>query len=350
MGLLTVMLSGVFSDVAIAVIWSLAGVLVTVLCAEVASRMLLKRAESSLNRLTLAYRFLLRILGPLLLLVAPLVPVNDEDDVASIEDEDEASDDEIEAFLDVGTREGILEPGEEDMILRVIDFGDEVVRSVMTPRIDMVCAPLSTPLETLASQFVSSNFSRIPLFEDSVDQIRGVLHIRDLLGALRSPTPPDITSIAMPPLFVPETKHLTDLLGELQASHRHMALVVDEYGGTAGLVTIEDLLEEIVGEIVDEHDEDEPEVEQTPDGGFLLDGMTSLGALGLLFDIDLEAEPYETVGGLIFGILGDLPAVGSEVAAYGLRFRVEKVDERRVDRLHVRRDGKDAKGRGESQS
>ena len=132
--------------------------------------------------------------------------------------------------------------------------------------------------------------------------------------------------------------------------HRHMALVVDEYGGTAGLVTIEDLLEEIVGEIVDEHDEDEPEVERTPDGGFLLDGMTSLGALGLLFDIDLEAEPYETVGGLIFGILGDLPAVGSEVAAYGLRFRVEKVDERRVDRLHVSRDGKEAKGRGEFQS
>jgi CBS domain containing-hemolysin-like protein len=321
-----------------ALLWSLAAVLFLVLIAEALSRLLAVRAEPCLDRLTFAYRGFLLLLSPLLPLAAPLFASHEEEEGETIsEEEDEASDDEIEAFLDVGTKEGILEPGDEYMILRMIDFGDEVVRSVMTPRIDMVCASISTPLDELAALFVESNHSRIPLFQDSVDDIRGVLHIRDLLGALHSATLPTIESIALPPLFVPETKQLADLLRELQASHKHLALVVDEYGGTAGLVTIEDLLEEIVGEIVDEHDEDEPEVQRLKDGSYRLDGMTSLDALGVLFGVDLEDEPYETVGGMIFGSLGDLPEPGSKVTAHGLEFTVENVDDRRVDLLRVSR-------------
>jgi len=339
MAFLVSVLAPTLSSLRSTLLWSLSAVLLVVLVAEALSRLLAVRAEPSLDRLTFAYRGFLFLLRPLLPLAAPLFTSHEEDEGETVsEEEDEASDDEIEAFLDVGAKEGILEPGEEDMILRMIDFGDEVVRSVMTPRIDMVCAPVDSPLDELAALFVESNHSRIPLFQDSVDDIRGVLHIRDLLGALHSPNLPAIESLSLPPLFVPETKLLADLLRELQASHNHLALVVDEYGGTAGLVTIEDLLEEIVGEIVDEHDEDEPEAERLEDGSYRLDGMTSLDALGALFGIDLEEEPYETIGGMIFGSLGDLPEPGSKVNAHGLEFTVEKVDDRRVDLLRVTRE------------
>jgi CBS domain containing-hemolysin-like protein len=313
--------------------------LLVVMIAEVVSRLMARDAERSLDRLTPFYRAARMLFRPFLPLASPLFAAGNGLEVNFDTDlEDEASEDEIEAFLDVGTKEGILEPGEDEIILRVIDFGDEVVRGVMTPRIDMVCAPIDTGLDDLAELFLSSNHSRIPLYEGSVDQIRGVLHIRDLLKALRAEAPPKANTLIMPPHFVPETKPLTQLLSELQARHVHMALVVDEYGGTAGLVTIEDLLEEIVGEIVDEHDEEEPEAERLPDGGYRLEGMTSLDVLGSLFDRDFASEPYETVGGMVFGLLGDLPEVGSSVSTHGLRFTVERVDDRRVEMLLVTND------------
>jgi len=318
-----------------ALLLALVVVALVVLVAETISRLLALRAEPFLDRLTFAYRGLHYLLRPVLPLVSPLFSVGNEEGAGNGEDEDEASDDEIEAYLDVGAREGILEPGEEDLIMRVIDFGDEVVKSVMTPRTDMVCAAMDTPLDDLAALFVASNHSRIPLFLSSVDDIRGVLHIRDLLGALRSPTPPSVESLSMPPLFVPETKLLAELLRELQATHKHLALVVDEYGGTAGLVTIEDLLEEIVGEIVDEHDPEEREVQRLADGSYRLDGMTSVDALGSLFGLDLEDEPYETIGGLVFGLVGDVPEPGATIVAHGLRFTVERVEDRRIDMLLV---------------
>jgi CBS domain containing-hemolysin-like protein len=326
---------------------SICAALLVVLIAEVVSRLLARDAERSLDRLTPFYRTLRILFRPFLPLASPLFAAGNGLEVDFDGDfEDEASEDEIEAFLDVGTKEGILEPGEDEIILRVIDFGDEVVRGVMTPRIDMVCAPLDTGLDELAELFLSSNHSRIPLYEGSVDQIRGVLHIRDLLKALRADSRPRAETLIMPPHFVPETKPLTQLLSELQARHVHMALVVDEYGGTAGLVTIEDLLEEIVGEIVDEHDEEEPEAERLPDGGYRLEGMTSLDVLGALFDRDFESEPYETVGGMVFGLLGDLPEVGSSVSTHGLRFTVEQVDDRRVEMLLVTDDSPPAFGDG----
>ena len=221
------------------------------------------------------------------------------------------------------------------MILSVIDFGDAQVRSVMTPRMDMVCAAVGEKLEDLAELLVESRHSRIPLYRDSVDDIRGVLHIRDLLRGLRSPKPPPAAELVLPPVFVPETKPLGDLLRELQAAHQQMAIVVDEYGGTSGLVTVEDLLEEIVGEIVDEHDLEEPECEQLKDGGWRLDGRTSLDRIEQLFGVDLEDEPYETVGGLIFGRLGNVPEPGSTLEAVGLAFEVEKVGERRIESVVV---------------
>ena len=251
------------------------------------------------------------------------------------EDEEEATEDEIEAFIDVGTREGILEPGEGEMVWGIVDFGATPVRSVMTPRIDVRCASADAGLDELAALFVESGHSRMPLYEGSIDHIVGILHIRDLLKGLRSEERPSARTLSNPPFFVPETKPLGQLLKELQARFQQMAVVVDEYGGTAGIVTVEDLVEEIVGELVDEHEEAHPENELLADGAWLLAGSSDVDMLEDLFGIDLGNVPYETVGGMVFSLLGDVPAVGQTVEGHGLRYTVEEVEERRVARVRV---------------
>lgn len=293
-------------------------------------------AEEALERLTPVYRSLRLLLSPLTTLLAPLVrsrsaPVDDD------AEEEEASDEEIEAFIDFGTREGILEPGEGDMVWGIVDLGDTEARSVMTPRIDLIAAAADESLDALADRFLDSGHSRIPLYEGSVDRIVGILHIRDLLRALRASQPPPARSLAKPPLVVPETKRLAELLREMQASRQQLAVVVDEYGGTSGIVTIEDLIEEVVGEISDEHDEDEPEPEQLPGGAWRLDGRTPVEDLDDLFGIDLEEEPFETVGGLVLSALGSVPEPGQTAVAHGLRLTVEQVENRRILAVRVER-------------
>ncbi|MCH7666581.1 MAG: HlyC/CorC family transporter [Acidobacteria bacterium] len=321
-----------------AMAWGVGIAVAVLLVTEVFNRVFVgNRAEQVLRRLTPTYRLVRWILGPLVPLISPIVRAASEENGDFGVPGDEVSDGEIEAFLDVGAKEGIIEPDEGDLILRVIDFGDSIVKSVMTPRIDMVCAPATTGLDDLIGLFLESRHSRIPLYVDSVDDIRGVLHIRDVLAASQEHRPPAPRSLAREAFIVPETKPLTELLREMQAGHHQMAIVVEEYGGTAGLVTVEDLVEEIVGEIVDEHEEGEVGAKQLEGGGWRLEGMTSLDAVEDLFDVELDDEPYETVGGLIFGYLGDLPEVGATIEAHGLRFVVEKVGERRVDRLRIER-------------
>ncbi len=290
--------------------------------------------EQALRRFTGICRVALFFLTPLITALGPLMPAAV---VERREDEGEVTEDEIEAFIDVGTREGILEPGEEDLIQRVIDFGDAIVRSVVTPRIDMVGAPVDSSLEVLAELFLSSKHSRIPVYQDSVDHIVGILHIRDLLRGLRDEAAPSVGELAMEPYFVPETKPLNELLREFQALHLQMAIVVDDYGGTSGMVTVEDLLEEIVGEIEDEHDEPAPESEELDDGGWRLDGRMSIESLDELFDVELEEEAYETLGGLIFGNLGYVPQPGECLEIGGLRFQIESIDQHRISSVVVRR-------------
>ncbi|MFQ5349184.1 MAG: hemolysin family protein [Thermoanaerobaculia bacterium] len=299
--------------------------------------------ESALRWLTRPYRVALALLAPLVRLLAPLLggPATDRK-----EDEDEVSEEEIEAFIDVGTREGILDPGEDDLIMRVIDFGDAVVKSVITPRIDMVAAPSDTSLEALADLFLDAKHTRIPLYRESVDQVVGVLHLRELLAGLRSPLPQSAAELAMPPYVVPETKPLNELLREFQSSRQQLAIVVDEFGGTVGLVTVEDLLEEIVGEIVDEHEEVPESSQELPDGSWKLDGATPLDTLHMLFGVDVDEEPVETVGGLVFGRLGRLPETGQRIEAFGLELVVRRVEGRRIKSVTVRPVG-DVAGAGE---
>ena len=318
---------------------ALAVVVAVVAVTEIVSRAGLSRdPESALSRLTGVYRVFLVLLWPRVVVFAPLISRRvrrGAGEPASAADE--ASEEEIEAFIDVGTREGILEPEERDLVRGIVDFGDTQVKSVMTPRIDMVCAPFESELEELAQLFVESGYSRLPLYRDSIDHVVGVLHIRDLLAALRSQPAPELASLLQEPLFVPESKRLDLLLKELQARRQQMAIVVDEYGGTAGLVTVEDLLEEIVGEIGDEHDESEPENQSLPDGSLLLDGRAHVETLDEHFDLALDEAPFETVGGLVSSQLGYVPKAGEVLEFRGLRFEIEKADERRVLSLRVRR-------------
>ena len=318
-------------------LWALGVVAAMLAATELGSRSLLLRGpEEALRRLTWLYRFFRLLFSPLVPVLAPVM-ARRQLEVETDEAEDAASEEEIEAFIDVGTREGILDPEERELVWGVVDFGETQVRSVMTPRIDMVCAPAGETLETLATRFVESSHSRIPIYRDSIDTIVGILHIRDVLAGLSTKPPGDPLALAQAPLFVPETKRLDELLRELQARRQQMAIVVDEFGGTAGLVTVEDLIEEIVGEIADEHDVEEPENRALPDGSLLLDGRAHIERLEEEFDVRFEDPAFETVGGLVSSALGYLPQAGESVTTHGLLLTVERADDRRVLAVRVQR-------------
>jgi len=290
-------------------------------------RRILRGTEEDLRRTTPIFRSLYWLARPLVPVVAVLVRQS-----ASIvhEDDDEASEGEIAAFLDVGAREGILEPGEEDLVHRVIDFGDETVESVMTPRIDIVGASIDSTLEELTEVALEGRHSRLPLYRDSLDEIVGILHIRDLLRGLRERPNPSALSLARTPTLVPETKQISQLMSELQVGRQHMAIVVDEYGGTAGLVTLEDLIEELIGEIRDEDEEVVLDRESLADGRWRVGGGMNLDDFDELFETAFEDSEFQTVGGLIFGTLGRIPVRDEELELEGLCFRVEEVVDRRV--------------------
>jgi CBS domain containing-hemolysin-like protein len=328
--------------------WAIAGVAVSLVVAmtELVSRTALGRdPEEALRRLTWLYRAALALLLPVVVLLAPFVP--EREAAGATEPDDEASEEEVEAFIEVGTREGILEPADRDLVWGVVDFGDTQVRSVMTPRVDIVGAPIDEPLEELAEIFVRSSVSRLPLFRGSIDQVVAILHIRDLLAGLRAEPRPEAAQLAKPPMLVPETKLLGDLLREFQARRQQMAIVINEWGTTEGLVTVEDLIEEIVGEIADEHDKGEPENRLLADGSLLLDGRADIETLDEFFSWRPSDDTMETVGGLVSTFAGYVPAAGEVFVRDGLRFRVEKADERRVLLLRVsREDGAGKGGRG----
>ncbi len=292
-------------------------------------RLVTLHAEGALDQLTVVLRIVWAFARPGVWLLAPLLTVpaiaNSEE-----EEEDEASEEELDAFIDVGLREGILEPEEEELVRSIVDFGDSLVRSVMTPRVEIKSAPESASLEQLAAAFFEWKHARLPIHRDSIDQIVGILHIRDLFQAIHDGRETDAATLAHPPHYVPESKPLPDLLEELQKLQQQMAIVVDEYGGVAGLVTVEDLLEEIVGEIADEHEKPRRQRVRLDDDRWRVRGRIPLEDLGELFDVDLDDLPYETASGLICGELGYVPKAGEEVITHGLSMTIEEADQRRV--------------------
>ncbi len=255
------------------------------------------------------------------------------------EREEAEQDTELLALVEMEEGEGHFEPEERAMIRGVIGLEDTTASEIMVPRVDVLAIPVETSFEEAARVAVEGGFSRIPVYEGSVDSVVGVLYAKDLLAAMtRGERPASLRDIARPALFVPETKRVDDLLRELRDHRIHMAIVVDEYGGTAGLVTIEDLIEEIVGEIEDEYDRrQEPTVERLPDGEALVDARLSVDDLEELLGVLVERGDYDTVGGFLYQHLGKIPQVGDEVAADGYVFQVVSVTGRRIRKVQVRR-------------
>ncbi len=248
--------------------------------------------------------------------------------------------DELRLIIERGGEDGILEAEEEQMINAVIELGQRRLHEVMIPRIDMVAVPVGATFDELVDTIIAEGHSRIPVYEESVDEVVGILYAKDLLRVLQLPPEarPALRTLLRPPVFVPESMSIDDLLHEFQRRKVHMAIALDEYGGTAGLATIEDLLEEIVGEIQDEYDTEEPMVVRLSPDEARIDGRADVGDLAETFDLDIELEDedeYDTVGGLIYHRIGGVPQPGDEVQVGGLTLTVESVDGRRVDKVLV---------------
>jgi len=257
-------------------------------------------------------------------------------------DQNQISTEELKLLVERGGEQGILEAEEEQMIHAVIELGDRRVHEVMVPRIAIVALSSTATLAEAIDRVVEEGHSRIPVYEETIDEIVGILYAKDLLPFLKNGADarPNLRSLLRTPVFVPESMSIDDLLHELQRRKVHIAIVLDEYGGTAGLVTIEDLLEEIVGEIQDEYDVEEPLVVRLTEDEARVDGRAAVDDLGELFDTDLALEDedeYDTVGGLIYHRIGGVPAPGDQVEVDGLVLTVETTDGRRVGKVLVAR-------------
>jgi len=264
------------------------------------------------------------------------------------EDDDEPTEEEVQAYIDVGEEEGILEGGEGMLLQQIVEFGDRIVREVMTPRVEIDAIRVDASLEDLGRLFSESKYSRIPVYSETIDTIVGVVHIKDFFDVYLRRQEKTVREIARPAYFVSEAKKVSELLRELQIEHLQIAIVVDEYGGTAGLISIEDLLEEIVGEIADEHeDAEEALFVEVDDDIYLVSGMMKVEELDALLQshIHSEHDDFETVAGLIFKRLGRIPKVGETVLVDGLSLRVDRADRKRIYRVVVERVAPEEPGR-----
>jgi putative hemolysin len=257
---------------------------------------------------------------------------------ADVTNEARITAEELKLIIERGGEQGVLEAEEEQMINAVIELGDRRLHEVLVPRIDIVALAATASLEEAIDVVVEAGHSRVPVYDGSIDEILGILYAKDLLPYLKTASGPrpTVRAILRAPLFVPESMTIDDLLHEFQRRKVHIAIVLDEYGGTAGLVTIEDLLEEIVGEIQDEYDEEEPMVVRLGEDEYRIDGRVAVDEMLETFDLEIELEDedeYDTVGGLVFHRIGGVPQPGDRVELEGLELTVESTDGRRVDKV-----------------
>jgi putative hemolysin len=247
------------------------------------------------------------------------------------------AEEELRLLVESGQEDGVLEQEERQMIHGIFELSEVTAREVMVPRIDVVAASQETLVDELLDLIVATGHSRVPIYDGSVDNISGVVHAKDVLkhlkaGKLNDPVRP----LARPAHFVPEAKKVDELLQELQQRRVHMAIVVDEYGGTAGLITIEDLLEEIVGEIRDEYDQaEEARVEQISDREAIFDARTSIREVNELLALDLPDDEFDTLGGLVYDRLGKVPAIDDEIHVDSCLIRVMSTEGRRIKKVRL---------------
>jgi putative hemolysin len=362
---LTASLESLFASSGISVLVTSAGALALIIVTLLLSLFTIVFGELVPKSLALAHteRFalflsapivwLLRVLGPLVgvltAITTSIARLLGAGDVA----QGVMSTEELKILVERGGEQGILEAEEEQMIHAVIELGDQRIHEVMVPRIAMVSLAAGASMEQAIDIVIEEGHSRIPVYEKTIDEIIGILYAKDLLPFLKGTVEerPSLRSILRTPVFVPESMSVDDLLHEFQRRKVHIAIVLDEYGGTAGLVTIEDLLEEIVGEIQDEYDEEEPMIVQLSDDEARVDGRADVDDLGELFDVDLALEDedeYDTVGGLVYHRIGGVPKPGDQIRVNGLTLTVETTDGRRVGKVLVVRDRDGAAASDES--
>lgn len=246
------------------------------------------------------------------------------------------SEQELLGIVQTAANEEVIEHGERELIESVIEFGDTVAREVMVPRGDMITVDSDASVTSAMDIAINNGISRMPVLGQNIDDVVGIAYAKDLMRAERAGRGSDVVQTVMrPPQFVPETKKVDRLLEAMQAGKFHMAIVVDEHGGTAGILTLEDLLEELVGEIRDEFDPEEPSHERLGNGAVRVHGRVSISDLNELLDCELPDDDWDTVGGLIYTSLGHVPAVGESVELGGYHFRVERVQGRRITRVRV---------------
>jgi putative hemolysin len=255
-------------------------------------------------------------------------------------DDDGTQPADLQALIDVGEQEGILEEEEGELIQSIIEFGETRSGEVMTPRTDIVALPITATVREARDCIIESKYSRLPVYREQIDNVEGIVYVRDLMAALAEGREEEsIEPLLRPAYFVPETKTVDELLEEMQKAHVQLALVIDEYGGLAGLVTVEDIVEEIVGEIEDEDIEAEEVVEivEGDEGYYEVAGSTEVGKIERLFDMEIEDDDFTTIAGLVISESGRVPAAGTRLNFRGLDVEVLEADERRINRLRLRR-------------
>jgi len=247
------------------------------------------------------------------------------------------TEEEIHSLIDVGEQEGVINRDEHAMIDAVLDLGDTLVREILVPRTDMVAVEITTPVTEVLATIIKAGHSRIPVYEGDVDHVTGILYAKDLLKLWgKLPEEISIRSICRKAYFIPETKTTADLLKEFKVRRVHMAVAVDEYGGTSGIITIEDILEEIVGEIQDEHDPVEQSgISKLDDGSYIFDARSHIEDVEDELSVQLPRGEYDTLGGFLSHLLGHVPAQGEQGQYETMLFTVEEADARKVSTIRI---------------
>ena len=293
-------------------------------------------ADTMALKIAPVIRFLMIVLTPLVIIVNALAGAvmkllrTDRENT-----KETLTEEELRTIVQVGHEEGVIEKEEQQMIDNVFDFGDTIARDVMIPRIDMTWIPEDADYDTVLSTFREDKYTRMPVCRDSADTVVGIINVKDLL--LRDPEKPfRIADCMREPLFTHERKKTSELMREMRKNYTNIAIVLDDYGVTAGMVTMEDLLEEIVGEIRDEYDTDEEKsIRRTGDGEYAVEGDVRIQELNETLGLDLSSEENETVGGLVVELLDHLPETGESVAMGNVRFTVREMDKNRIGKLSV---------------
>ncbi|CCC57691.1 MULTISPECIES: hemolysin family protein [Caloramator] len=257
--------------------------------------------------------------------------------VGATYEEEKVTEDEIRMMIDVGEENGVLNETEKEMIDGIFEFDDTLAKEVMTPRTAVFAIDINSPLEEIIHQIIEEQYSRIPVYDGDIDNIVGILYMKDLFVEMASKKLDEISikDLLRPAYFVPDTKKIDRLFRELQASKNHMAILIDEYGGVSGIITIEDLIEEIVGNIADEYDEDVKDFQKLDSNVYIVDGLVSIDEVNEKLNLKLPTEHHDTIGGFVLNLIGNIPETGESVQFENITFTVEKIDEKRIEQIKI---------------